>query len=632
MRHNWTFACRWVALLVLALQAGRALAVEPSENLLPDTTKGYISITNVDQFTEQWDKTSLGKLLQDPVMKPFADDLRRQAADRLWGLRRRLGASLDDLDGLAGGEAAVAFVHPAEDRAAVVLLVDVTDRYDEARAFLKKVAANMAEQKATGTPTQLLDVPAMLYELPPAEDDPAPGPSRTVYVYKDDLLAACDDVEVMTAILRRQAGQGEKPLAELPAFRAVMDRCGKDALGQKPQFRWFIEPFGYGRASRAVTPEDQQLRRGKPLLEQLAAAGFDGVEGIGGYVDLALDRYELLHRTAVYAPKPHEKSMKMLVFPNVGQMSPPAWVPREVATYTVLYIDLLGAFDHFGPLFDEVVGEGAPGIWEDTLTSLREDPDGPQIGLRAELFEHLDKELIALSDYELPITVSSERLLYAIKVKDAEAVAKALRKTQSSNKEVRRREFQGHVIWETVIREEADVERVEIDAPPIGFGPEEEEAAMEEAPPLLPHMSVCVANGYLLIASHYDFLVRMLEPREERESLARSVDFRIVESMLASLTPVDTCLRGFSRTDEEYRAAYELLRQGKMPESETMLGRVLNDLLGEGTQTTRAQELDASQAPEFDFVRRHLGPAGTFATSEEDGWFFKGFMLGKEAE
>jgi len=69
-----------------------------------------------------------------------------------------------------------------------------------------------------------------------------------------------------------------------------------------------------------------------------------------------------------------------------------------------------------------------------------------------------------------------------------------------------------------------------------------------------------------------------------------------------------------------------------MPESESMLGRALNDLLGPDPDTTRKQEIDASKAPDFDFVRRHLGPAGTFAVSEEDGWFFKGIMLSKEAE
>jgi hypothetical protein len=627
-----------VAFLVLAIETSPAQEVKPSEALLPDTTKGYISITNMDQLSEHWDQTQLGQLAKDPAMKPFADHLRQQAADRLWDLRRRLGASLDDLSGVAGGEVSVALVQAAEDQPAVVLLIDVTGHHEEAQAFLRKVAENMTEQKAEHTSTELLGAPALLFQLPKAEDAPEDAPPpQTIYVFQDELLAAADNVEVMKGILQRQAGGRGKPLAELPAFRNIMDRCQQDAGDGVPQVRWFLEPFGYGKVTQAATPEEERSR-GKTLLEQLEASGFGAIRGIGGFVDLAvepadvvagIDRYELVHRTAVYAPKPYEKSMQMMVFPNASHAKPPGWVPRDVATYTVLYCDLLGAFDNIGPLYEQVAAEGVEGIWEDTLEGLATDDEGPQIDLRKELFQHLDTELIAISDYELPITTTSERLLYAIKVKDVEAVKKAVKKTQSASK-ARRREFEGHVIWETLPPEEAEVQKVQLEAPPLGFELEEE-AAEEPAPLLLPTMAVCVAHGYLFIASHYDFLVGVLEAKDERETLGRSIDFLIVDAVLQGLGPEARCLRGFSRTDEEYRSAYELLRQGKMPESETMLGRALNDMLGT-EDGPREQQIDASKAPDFDFVRRHLGPAGTFATSEEDGWFFKGVMLSKEGQ
>ncbi len=631
MRRNWIRTSCWVALLVLTIQAGLALAVNPSETLLPATTKGFLSITNMDQLSEQWDKTQLGQLSKDPVMKPFADDLRRQAADRLWDLRRRLGASLEDVASLAHAEASAAFTQRAEGGSAVALLVDVTDHQAEAQAFLEKVAQNMAEQKAKQSAIEVGGVPGTLFVLPKAEDaaEDEPPP-QTVYVLQGDLLAGADDFDLIKGILGRVVGDSGDSLAKLPAFRAIMDRCQKDAGEVVPQVRWFIEPFGYSKTTREDTPEEERPR-GRTLLDQLEAAGFGAIQAIGGFVDLAVDRYELVHRTTVYAPKPHEKSMKMMVFPNTAHSSPPAWIPRDVATYTILYCDLLNAFDNAGPLFDEVLGEGQEGIWEDTLKGLLEDEDGPQIDYRKELFKFLDTELIAVTDYELPITTTSERLLYAIKVKDVDAVKKALEKTQSVNEEARRRELEGHVIWETVLREKAKVERVELDLPPLGFD-REEEAMEETGEPFLPNMALTVAHGYLLIASHYDFLARMLQPANEREALGRSVDFRIVDTLLKRLAPEETSVRGFSRTDEEYRPTYEILRQGKMPESESMLGRALNDLLGPDPDTTRKQEIDASKAPDFDFVRRHLGPAGTFAVSEEDGWFFKGIMLSKEAE
>ena len=68
-----------------------------------------------------------------------------------------------------------------------------------------------------------------------------------------------------------------------------------------------------------------------------------------------------------------------------------------------------------------------------------------------------------------------------------------------------------------------------------------------------------------------------------------------------------------------------------MPESESMLGRLLNQLFGEGKKgQPRQQKLDGSQLPEYDTVRRYLGPAGLQATAEKDGWFIKGFTISKE--
>jgi hypothetical protein len=66
-----------------------------------------------------------------------------------------------------------------------------------------------------------------------------------------------------------------------------------------------------------------------------------------------------------------------------------------------------------------------------------------------------------------------------------------------------------------------------------------------------------------------------------------------------------------------------------MPESETLLGRLLNQLFGEGKKV-RSQKIDGSQLPEYDAVRRYLGPAGLQATAEKDGWFIKGFTISKE--
>ena len=87
---------RVILSVVCSLVAAMAWA-QSSEELLPDTTKGYLSITNYTEFDKQWRKTQLGQLMNDPVMEPFSKDLRRQLEDRLSNIRERLGLTLDDM-------------------------------------------------------------------------------------------------------------------------------------------------------------------------------------------------------------------------------------------------------------------------------------------------------------------------------------------------------------------------------------------------------------------------------------------------------------------------------------------------------------------------------------------------------
>ena len=80
-----------------------------------------------------------------------------------------------------------------------------------------------------------------------------------------------------------------------------MERCKKDYGDATPQMRWFIHPLGYAEAARAATP-DAKRRKGKSILEVMRNQGLGAVLGIGGFVDFSSEGYELVHRTAIYAP------------------------------------------------------------------------------------------------------------------------------------------------------------------------------------------------------------------------------------------------------------------------------------------------------------------------------------------
>ena len=183
--------------------------------------------------------------------------------------------------------------------------------------------------------------------------------------------------------------------------------------------------------------------------------GFGALQGIGGFVNLAVGEYEVLHRTAVHAPKPFEKAMGMLDLPNTSIANPPDWVPRDVITYTSINWEIRTAFERFSTLFDELFGEGSEGTFNDTIDSVREDPNGPGIDIRKDLVGHLGTRVSVLTDYKLPITTSSERFIFAVETTDEQALAAAVRKSLETDQNVIKRVFKDYIIWEMKAEEEA---------------------------------------------------------------------------------------------------------------------------------------------------------------------------------
>ncbi|NLE38350.1 MAG: hypothetical protein GX621_10035, partial [Pirellulaceae bacterium] len=464
------------------------------------------------------------------------------------------------------------------------------------------------------------------------------------------LLAAADHLDAIKDIIKRKAGQDATggSLADATAFQKIMARCQKHAGEAVPQIRWFVDPIGYAECVRIMTPEDKR-RKGVVITDVFRNQGFDAIQGIGGYIDFKVDQYELLHRTAVYAPGPYAKApepyvnkvgMEILTFPNTSDYSLPPFIPNDVATCTMFHWDLLKVFDNIGPTFNELFADkGDTTMFDDLIRDFEEDEFGPQINLREELVKHFDHRVTIISDYILPITTKSERLLFAVKVRDAEKVAAGIKKLLKDDPTIERREFEGLEIWETIEQDEMHLPSAPvIDLPDLApekkATPSKRERRLagdeEDEELLLPHAAVTVVHGHLLVASHYDYLVEILTRAKQPEPLAESMDFRTVASAMDALGAGGDFLRAFSRTDEEYRPTYELIRQGKMPEAETMFARMLNSLFGPHKPgVVREQKVDGKEMPDYQIVRRYLGPAGTFGRTEEDGWFVVGFMLKK---
>jgi hypothetical protein len=645
-----------LAILIVTL-AAPAQAVVPAESLLPATTKGFISTHDVDEVRKKFNETQLGDLVNDPVMKPFIDDLKRQIGVMLERAGKKLGVKWADLEHVYAGEVAAALVQPdPKDKMshATVLIVDITGKHKEADELLAKIAANQKVNKAIPSVIQEGGIEITVYTHPLKEGETTH--ERSFHFINGDQLIVTDNQNTITGIIRRLDGKAKDSLATVTAFVECLKRCADAANNVQHHVRWFVEPFGYAEVSRAA--QGGKKKRGTDLLKILQTQGFTAIQGVGGHVFFATDNVEVLHRTFVYAPPvkrgPNDKgkdkydlAMRMLDFPNsaaADDLEPQAWTLPDVASYLSFNWKMKEAFDYSETLVDAIIGD--KGAFQEIWQSLKIDVHGPQIDIRTGLLNHLGTRATLLTDVKLPVGLKSERLMALVEVKRPDIVAKTVEKAFIKDPQAKRRVYRGQIIWE-IVQEENLAADTELMIEGVGFvstteapkedaakdgtpkDKEKEEKGEEET--RLPNMAITVYLDHLIVATHVDFIQDFIAHQGNGPSLATEADYMRVKAALAPLGAKHDSFHFFSRTDESYRATYELLKQGKLPEAETMLARMLNAMMGPKEEgVIRKQQIDGSKLPEFDLVKKYLGPGGLYVQSEDNGWWAVGCLLKKQ--
>jgi hypothetical protein len=421
-----------------------------------------------------------------------------------------------------------------------------------------------------------------------------------------------------------------------------MQRCREEFENiDQPHARWFLEPFGYMEVRRAM--QGGRRRQGTDYLRVLSNQGFrSALRGAGGWVVVKPEQgdYEFLHRSYVWAPpvpgangqpnaEKYELAARMMQFPNGENLQVLPWVPRDVAAHLTYNWKLQEAFEYSSTLVNEVAGEP---IFEDVLESLRIDDKGPKVDLRTGLVAHLGTRVTLISDYQQPITPTSERTLAAFELTNADAVAATLAKAMANDPTARKVMHGQQVLWEIVPEEDgAEDEGPVVEVGPRFGGKPRATKPKQREQPAFPNSALAVAHGCLMSASHIDFMKAVLDRAADEGPLGGARDYQRVMNELEALGAGNESFRYFARADQANYVNYELLRQGKMPQSQSLLGRALNELFApEDESKARTQEIDARTLPNYDIVRRHLGPAGVYVKSEDNGWLVVGCALKKD--
>lgn len=608
-------------------------AVRPAADLLPENTVGFVSIPNPDALVKGWQKTQFGQLLSHPQMRPFLTDIQRQLQSQFGEVGLPANFTLLELQNTFEGEVCLASVQPDGDATqhAIVMLADITGHREAAETLLRKVEQRLAEQGADKSMTAIQGITVSHFTLPKTEKNK--HATEILFFLHNEQLVAADHAEVLEKIIGRIQGTEPKSLAQLVAYQAVQTAC-KSMDDQRARIRWFVDPFRYVTVIRAS--QGNPPIQGVDMMKVLRHQGFDAIKAIGGQLALVTEEHEVLHQTYVYAPafekengEKYRAAAKLLDFPNQGELIPQAWVPGNASGYTSFSWNVQKAFYAFKPLVNEIAGDK---IFDDILDGIRDDPRGPMVDIRRDVISHLGNRATSFNDNRPPIGPESERFLFAIELTSEEAVREAIDRAMRSDPDATEHSISGYTVWE-ILKEQKEVEVDELDIDGLGdFDTEEDfDESEEDQSAMLPNAAITVAHGNLLVSNHVDLIKDVLKPRATRASLSEDAEFKQMSVVLRSLGAGDDSFRFFTRIDQVCRVSYELLRVGKMPESQSMLGKVLNQLLGpEDEEMLREQQVNGETMPEFQWVQKYLGLSGAFIRSDEQGWFISGCVVARE--
>ena len=638
--------------LLFTASSAAAAGFAPSEQVLPATTRAWVSAPDAAALRERFDRSALGKLFDEPLMQTFYDALDEQRSS-IAGDRMGFGITPKELSGVSGGESAVAAVEQADGSLAGLLLVDTSGHDDAVPALLDMVFKRLADRggKKLAAPEGIT-----AYELPPLPPregrpvaaEPA-APRRIAYATRPGAIVAGTSAEIVAALLPALSKPRQDSLASLEAFQVVARKCGETVPAGVATGRWYIDPLALFQAQQRSRPAPKKASKRKPTdyVEMARRNGFDCIKGAGGVVFFGEGNVDLRHNTLIYAPptvaggkERYEKAARILEFPNATTLAPAPWVPGDAASWLGLQWDLPKVFRALEPLVDDMVGE--QGVFDDVISSLKDDPDGPQIDVENDLIRHLGGAVMITGDHVLPFGPDCERMLIALEADDPETVAATIARSMSTEAKTRKIDVGGHVIWETVPDEPGKSARStrvrarddgDDDRPRGALGGDPDDAPF-------PNAAVAVAHGQILIASHLDILQRVLDGKSP--PFAEEADYNESVEQLKGLLPGDVALRTFARTEQMVQPTYELLRAGKGPENKSLAGRLANALLtardnpGAGLGSKKSKEprtprVDGTTLPEFDAIRHYFGTAGMTMQTVPEGWMFVGASLWNNA-
>lgn len=610
----------------------------PASKLLPADTLAYLRIRNVTDVRGNFQTSTLGKMLDDPAMRPFVSDTFQTFSQWFDQSIEQVDLPLKALLDIPTGQFAVALIQavpPTEE-----------DQSDESKKTDSELTDEQIRQRMqrrqrqqngfagvvmieTGIDTDaeqtMRDLLAQVSVL--AEQNKSVKTSETIgehsltrwvrsrgrssvieWFDRDGMFVVGIGNETAAEVLRRwnaidapknrkdaanrkQASERDAPTSDEAItmgtlsgsfdFASVMTRC-MGAEAETPQITFFVNP--YAIAQRFIRRSGSAFFI-QPIVEDL---GIAKIRGIGGSVFRGGDLVEnVIHVHALIDPP--RDGFFGVVRPDDVDPQPPNWIPAEAGSYLTLQWDIATAFDNLTKIVERFAGEGA-------FDRFAEDQFKERLGvsLRDDLIENLTGRYVRFRRYQSPATWNSDARVDALQIIDvdkAKTMLDTIEKTLPSG-EITSESVLGYTVFFLKDRSRFNSQMLRD-----------------------PVRSIMLLDDYLLMADSREILEVLLRSHKgEIDRLSDDSDFALLASeMGVKLETENPFLLSFTRDSSSFRVLYEMAAS---PNSTAALARSSEN---NPAMQRFGELLGRQRLPAFENFEKYFNVSGAYAYSEPGG-------------
>ncbi len=580
-----------VAAAVAASAISLSLAAEPAAakrdatsfaQLLPVDTVAYLHLPQALELREKWWQTSLGRMLEDPQLKPLLDQSWGAVERSFEPIRERFGLSLTEWLQLPNSEFgfAVVPIDGAEPAAMLMLAAGAEDRAIELLLERGREAAQKAgmieEHETIG------DVRLTIWRT-------GAGRSRqVVYLRRAGRLVVTTHRDAAKRALELWTAGGES-LADQASFTTLERLVGR-AEGEAAQAFWFVDPINLIRQSM------QGNRAAQIGIAILPALGLDGLSALGGSVAFQRGPFETISQAYLLLDTPRTGALELLAL-RPTPTEPEPWVFDDLTSYGTFSWDVERTYHELRKLVDSFQGDGA---FRRAVGFERVQQQG--LDLEKDVIAKLTGRVSIVTALEQPLTPESRGHLLGFQVKDAataERIAKLL--VDLGEREATPRSFAGRKYFEIAPRNNPFDER--------------------------PRSAIGSVNDCVLVSNHSAFVQRAYGAADdESKRLAGALDYKLIAAKAKRYAGDDgPGYLSFTRPDEELRFVHALVQHQQVREQINRRGErtpLFHDL---------DQALTDRPPPPFEVLQRYFAPGGAVIVDEPTGIRYFSFVL-KRAE